>query len=288
MDLHKSLINDFCRTYWFDKNRSKAYGVEKLVEAVTYSLNNRGKRFRPVLCLHVAEALGQDQEFYRQRALPFACAVEFIHTYSLIHDDLPAMDNDDLRRGQPTNHRVFGEDFALLSGDALLTEAFTLIVDHYSYNPQLAMELVKLLSQRAGIAGMVGGQAIDLKAQVHGLDDMKLLNELHLLKTGALISCSVEGAALICEVNTAEIDKWREYGNCLGLAFQVADDILDYDEKNIEKGSYPGLVGLERSQRLLKDLSGQARQILSELPKKSEDSSMPLIEIVNYNERRCV
>ncbi len=275
------LIDHFARDYWDKKNISKSCGVKSLVEAVNYSINNGGKRFRPLLSLHVAETLGGDKE----KTLPFACAVEFVHTFSLIHDDLPSMDNDDLRRGQPSNHRVFGEDTALLAGDALLAEAFCVVAKHYSYNSDLVVKLVQLLGKSSGIEGMVGGQAIDLKVQVQGLENMAQLNELHSLKTGALISCAIEGAALICQAEEKDMESLKNYGRYLGLAFQVADDILDYDLNDIEKGSYPGLVGIDESRVFLKKLSDKARQSV-EFNGKTNSTKSYLKEIIDYNESR--
>ncbi len=168
-------------------------GIQKLKDSMSYSLSKGGKRFRPVLALMIAESFA----VHPQRILPWAQAVEMIHTYSLIHDDLPCMDNDDMRRGEPTNHKVYGETTALLAGDALLTEAFAVLATAFRQEGELGLKLVGLLAEAAGLLGMVGGQAIDLENQklMPGLDELKKMQEM---KTGALIRVSAEGAALVC------------------------------------------------------------------------------------------
>jgi geranylgeranyl diphosphate synthase type II len=224
-----------------------------------------------------AEALGQPSA----RVLPFAAAVEFVHTYSLIHDDLPAMDNDDLRRGQPTNHRKFNEATAILAGDSLLTEAFQILGDGYAAEPDLAVAVIRELARAAGLHGMVGGQAIDMGAKKESisLEDLRLMHEL---KTGALIRVSAVGAAVLCRAGAERLREITLYAENLGLAFQVADDILDYDEKKIEPGSYPALLGLEKTQGFLRELTEKALNALSKWPASAE----PLREIARYNGAR--
>jgi geranylgeranyl diphosphate synthase type II len=193
--------------------------------------------------------------------MPYACACECIHTYSLIHDDLPAMDNDDLRRGRPTSHKVFGEAMAILAGDALLTFAFRLVTDQgrYSENvsPTQALSAATLLSEAAGFRGMIGGQVVDIASE--GKEDGTLsdLRQLHRLKTGALIAASVSGGGLLAGAGSTQLEALTAYGQAVGLAFQVADDILDVVGqaavmgKNVggdalkHKLTYPGLLGLE-------------------------------------------
>ncbi|MNS94514.1 Farnesyl diphosphate synthase [compost metagenome] len=241
-----------------------------------YSATNGGKRFRPVLSLLTAELFDCPAE----KVLPFAMAVEFIHTYSLIHDDLPCMDNDDIRRGKPTNHKVYGEAFALLAGDSLLTEAFFILAKHY---PDHAGSLVLLLSEAAGISGMVGGQAIDLKAgeKKFTLDE---LTHLHRLKTGALIRVAVEGAAVIAGANSQHREKLKAFGEGLGLAFQVADDVLDHGEKDQDERSFTGILGLEGTKKYLSQISSDTLAQLQAVGKKSE-----LLEgLVDFNEQRKV
>jgi geranylgeranyl diphosphate synthase type II len=253
-------------------------GLNKLKESIAYSYSRGGKRFRPVLSLLIAETFG----VHPQRVLPWAMAVEMIHTYSLIHDDLPCMDNDDFRRGEPTNHKKFGETTALLAGDALLTEAFGLIAQSYQEDSGVGLQLVALLSQAAGIFGMVGGQAIDLEFQKQK-PRFSELEQMHLMKTGALIRVSAEGAALICGLPSEKIQLCHQFGERLGLAFQIQDDLIDAKEKQ-EQGSFPAVLGLEQTEKYLKDLNQSALQNLSDLGIPEG----PLRELIIYNQNRSV
>ncbi len=253
-------VNQFVEKYLSEMDLPKIQAVVDLQKSMLYSATNGGKRFRPVLSLLIAESLGCPAE----KVLSFAMAVEFIHTYSLIHDDLPCMDNDDLRRGKPTNHKVFGEDFALLAGDSLLTEAFLVIAESYSDNGFLAAKLTSLLSQAAGIRGMVGGQAFDLRAGDKKLTPQEL-SHLHALKTGALIRVSVEGAALIAAAKPTDLESLRKFGEGLGLAFQVADDILDHGEKDQDVRSFTGILGLQRTKDYLKEVGAETLQHLHQV-----------------------
>lgn len=251
---------------------------QRLIESMRYSLlQEGGKRFRPVLAILTAEALGYSCE----TVLPFAAAVECVHTYSLIHDDLPAMDNDDLRRGMPTNHKVFGEATAILSGDALLTEAFQLIADGYREHPAIAVDLVAYLARASGFRGMVGGQAIDMgaKKEAIGLDELRTM---HRLKTGALIKVAVEGAAIICQANEKQRADIGMFAENLGLAFQVADDLLDFDPARPEPGSYPALLGREGTERFLEELTASCLRSLESWPQSAE----ALRQIARFNHRR--
>jgi geranylgeranyl diphosphate synthase type II len=250
----------------------------RLYESVRYSLlQEGGKRFRPVLAMLVAEALGVATE----KVLAYAAAVECVHTYSLIHDDLPAMDDDDMRRGQPTNHRKFDEATAILAGDALLTEAFQLIADHLE--PTAAIEAVKELAHASGLKGMVGGQAIDMAAKKESitLDELRLM---HALKTGALIRAAARGAAKVANASTAETDKITRYAEDLGLAFQVADDMLDFDQAQPEPGSYPALLGPEKTRAFLEELTQSCLKALDSFDVKAE----PLRAMALYNRDRLV
>lgn len=274
-----NLVNAYVENYLKSMDLSSSKAIGYLQESMLYSATNGGKRFRPVLSILTAELLGTSAE----RVLPFAVAVELIHTYSLIHDDLPCMDNDDIRRGKPTNHKVYGEDFGLLAGDALLTEAFYLVADSYSENGFLATQLIKLLSKAAGVRGMVGGQAIDLKAQtaVTNIEDLTLL---HSLKTGALIQLSVEGAALISGAKSSDVEFLKKFGAGLGLAFQIADDILDHGEKDQDQRSFTGYLGIAGTQDLLAKISQES---LDNLHKVSTEA--PLLEhLINFNQKRKV
>ena len=222
-----------------------------------YSLSAGGKRLRPVLCVVWAELLGVKAE----RAAPFARGLELIHTYSLIHDDLPAMDNDDLRRGKPSNHKAFDEATAILAGDGLLTEAFVLMLSA-DFPARRLVEATACVGRAAGVGGMVGGQAMDMA--LTGASDATLaqLEAMHAMKTGALITAACEAGAQLAGASPAELEAARGYGRALGMAFQIADDILDVtgDQAAIgkpvgsdaakAKNTYVSLVGLDRSREL--------------------------------------
>lgn len=272
-------VNQYVEKYLSAMDLPQGDAISELRKSMLYSATNGGKRFRPVLSLLVAELFGCSQE----RILPFATAVELIHTYSLIHDDLPCMDNDDVRRGKPTNHKVFGEDFALLAGDALLTEAFLLIADGYSDTSFLVGQLTRLLSEAAGVRGMVGGQAIDLRAGQKKFSKEELTH-LHLLKTGALIRVAVEGASVIAGARPTDIESLRKFGEGLGLAFQVADDVLDHGEKDQDQRSFTGIMGLEGTKTYLQEIS---KNTLAELHKVSAEA--PMLEyLISFNQNRQV
>lgn len=272
-------VNQFVEKYLSSMELPQGAAIAELRKSMLYSATNGGKRFRPVLSLLVGELLGASTE----KVMPFAAAVEMVHTYSLIHDDLPCMDNDDMRRGKPTNHKVFGEDFALLAGDALLTEAFLLIVENYSDSSFLTGQLCRLLSEAAGIRGMVGGQAVDLRAgdRVMSLEE---LTHLHRLKTGALIRLSVEGAAVIAGAKPSDVESLKKFGEGLGLAFQIADDVLDHGEKGQDLRSFTGVLGLEDTKKYLAEVSAN---ILSDLHKVSAEA--PMLEyLIGFNQNRQV
>lgn len=236
----------------------------ELKEAMTYSLKAGGKRIRPMLLFAALETYGQKAE----KGLDAACALEMIHTYSLIHDDLPAMDNDDLRRGKPTNHKVFGEATAILAGDALLTYAFEIIARSDVYSPEQAVQLIRMLSVAAGPAGMVGGQAADMEGEKKTLS-LAELEYIHHHKTGRLLAFSVMAGALIGGADKAETALLETYARHIGLAFQIRDDILDVegteeeigkpvgsDESN-EKSTYPVLLTMDGAkQKLSEELQG--------------------------------
>lgn len=259
----------------FDSKNYSGYS-EKLkgfYQSLKYSLMGEGKRFRPVLCLAVADAFKNDSS----QVLPLALAIEMVHTYSLIHDDLPSMDNDDERRGRPTNHKVYGEATALLAGDALLTEAFRVLSEN-SKNPQNTLKVIGLLTECAGTLGMIGGQYVDLSSQKNKVS-VEELTQMQINKTGALMRASIVGSAILCNANPKEIETLQEYSTYLGLSFQIADDILD-KEKN-ELGSFVAVVGLEESKNLLKKLTDKSIETLSEF--KNADF---LKELSLYNSKR--
>lgn len=258
----------------------------RLLEAMRYSLMAGGKRLRPVLALAACEAVGGTHE----AALGFACAVEMIHTYSLVHDDLPCMDDDDLRRGRPTNHKVYGEAIATLAGDGLLTDAFAVLARSggTAPSPKLALALLETvaeLAEAAGSAGMVGGQVIDLlgEGQEIGLGQ---LEELHSKKTGALFVAAVCGGARLGGATRAQLDALREYAKALGLAFQVIDDLLDVEastetmgkrtnkDEARGKATYPGLLGIEGSRKLARELVARAHTALAGFGDRAEPLRM--------------
>lgn len=259
----------------FSTDAERAEGWQKLNESMRYSLLQEGaKRFRPTLSLLTADALGVD----RSLVLPFACAVECVHTYSLIHDDLPSMDNDDFRRGKPTNHKKFDEATAILAGDALLTDAFGIVAEAYVEEPEAAVRSILELSRAAGSQGMVGGQAMDMAAKKKSFDfeDLRLL---HLLKTGALIRVASVGAAIVAGASEEQIEDLSDYASSLGLAFQVADDILDYSQEHPESGSYCALLGPEKTRELLQELTDEALEAIIDWDEKAE----ALRELAQFN-----
>jgi geranylgeranyl diphosphate synthase type II len=242
----------------------------RLYEAMRHSLMAGGKRLRPNLCLAASEAVGGDP----QSVLPVACAVEMIHTYSLIHDDLPAMDDDRLRRGKPTCHVAFDEATAILAGDALLTLAFQVLASLEARRPERTLEAVRILAAAAGPSGMVQGQMLDMQSEGRTLTPEELQN-LHALKTGAMIEAALACGAIVAGGNTIQVDAIRKYGRAIGLAFQVVDDILNVEgdpavmgkatgtDRIRRKNSYPALLGLEKSREFAQNLVGAAVEALA-------------------------
>lgn len=258
-----------------------------LKEAMAYSLDAGGKRIRPILALAAAEALGGNAG----AVLPVACALECIHTFSLIHDDLPSMDNDDLRRGHPTNHKVFGEGMAILAGDGLLAFAVTLLCEtaRFSVLPAVLLDVIRDISLATGPSGMVGGQVYDLKAEGADLSEADL-ERLHRFKTGRLIAVSVTGGAKIAGANPAQLEALKQYGERIGLAFQIADDILNVEgsvaqtgksvgsDGKHNKATYPKILGLEASRARAQKLCGEAIQSLSDFDERAD----PLRELARF------
>jgi geranylgeranyl diphosphate synthase type II len=242
------LIEDHLRSRLQSDFRCPLPQLERFWQSMEYSLHTGGKRFRPLLALLTAKTLSAPVE----RVLDHAAAVEMIHTYSLIHDDLPCMDNDDLRRGQPTNHKVYGEAGALLAGDALLTLAFGVL----TRTPSLAAaQAVSLLAEAAGPRGMVGGQVMDVELS-H--PEPAVLSEIHLRKTGCLIRVAVEGAAVLCAAEDNQRRALRAYGELAGLAFQLADDLEDFNPNQPEKISFVSAWGLDSTRLRLHEVSESA------------------------------
>jgi geranylgeranyl diphosphate synthase type II len=262
-----------------------------IYKAVRYSVFNGGKRIRPILCLAAAEAVGGDLG----PAIPVACALELIHSYSLIHDDLPAMDNDDFRRGKPACHKIFGENVAILAGDALLTEAFVLLshVEKVRLSAERRLAVIQEIAQAAGISGMVGGQALDVLSG-KSVSDENTLYEIHRRKTGALIVAAVKSGAIIFNARKDKIQALAEYGINLGLAFQIADDILnvegDRELMGKETGSdaahdkltYPSLLGLDLAKEKLAKYIDAAEASLSGF----DERARPLLVIARYIKER--
>ncbi|WMT43473.1 polyprenyl synthetase family protein [Paenibacillus sp. D2_2] len=264
-----------------------------LQESMQYSLMAGGKRLRPLLVIAAAESLGGS----REAALPVACAVEMVHTYSLIHDDLPAMDDDDFRRGKPTNHKVFGEAMAILGGDGLLTHAFYSVVEanrKHGVPAEAVLSIVEELSQFAGPSGMVGGQAADMEGE-QGLTNLEQLQYIHKHKTGDLIVFCLKAGGWIAGATAAQLEALETYGRNIGMAFQIQDDILDLvgDESKLgkktqsdvkqEKVTYPYFIGLDASRAEMEKLTEEAKQVVS-TGLISEPSR--LLQIADYLLRR--
>lgn len=257
----------------------------RVVEAMRYSLFAGGKRLRPILCLAASEAVGGDLK----TAMPAGCALEMIHTYSLIHDDLPAMDDDDLRRGKPTNHKVFGEAIAILAGDGLLTEAFVLLSDYNSLLPERAAQVIGVIAEAASYRGMVGGQVVDILSQ-NKRADLETVQQMHSRKTAALIAAATESGALTGKGSEAQVAALARYGRAIGLAFQIADDILDIEgdtellgkttgaDEARGKVTYPAAVGLERSRQTANEMVNDALAALEGF----DDRANPLRSLANY------
>ncbi len=267
----------------------------RLFDAMRYSLLAGGKRLRPILALAACEAVGGRIE----AAMGFACAIEMIHTYSMIHDDLPCMDNDDLRRGKPTNHKVYGEAIATLAGDALLTDAFEVAarygaqvnpaqVNPAQVNPMIVLQNLRELAQAAGSAGMVAGQVIDLLSE--GKPGLEQLKYLHSRKTGALFVAAVRSGARLGGANQLQLESLTDYARALGLAFQVVDDLLDVESSTEQMGkrthkdqargkaTYPAILGVERSRELARQLERQAHEALVAFDQRAE----PLRDLANF------
>ena len=248
----------------------------RLAESMEYSLTAGGKRLRPILLMAAADAAGGHGEDY----LTSACAVEMIHTYSLIHDDLPAMDDDDYRRGKLTNHKVYGAGLATLAGDALLTMAFELLARQQGVPAETMLRVVLEISEAAGANGMVGGQALDLASEGKRID-MDTLRRMHMAKTGALFRASVRSGAILGGADEAQLAALTEYAEAFGLAFQITDDILDVtgdaaaigkpvgsDERN-HKSTYVTLTSLEEAKRLAREAADRAHEALAPLGGKA-------------------
>ena len=260
------------------------------IEAIRYSLFAGGKRVRPILCLAAGEAVCSDSAAV-DNLLPVACALECIHTYSLIHDDLPAMDNDDLRRGKPTNHVLHGEAGAILAGDGLLTLAFELLSAPTisTLSAEKRLEMTYVIARASGSFGMVGGQALDI-AHENKEFPFEMLQTIHSNKTGALIIASIHCGAIGCNADRAQTDALLEYGKHLGLAFQIVDDLLDVtattaqlgkhagNDKILGKATYPAYFGVEETRTKARNAIAKAQESIAHFTSQAE----PLRLLADY------
>ena len=260
---------------------------EKIYEAMRYSLLAGGKRLRPILCLASCELAGGTTSM----AIPTACALEVIHTMSLIHDDLPAMDNDDYRRGKLTNHKVYGDDIAILAGDGLLTYAFEFIATKTeNVPPQQVLQTIAYLGRAAGASGLIGGQVVDVESEGKTDVSLETLNYIHAHKTGALLEACVVCGAILAGASAADLQRLSRFAQNIGLAFQIIDDILDITATQEELGktagkdvkagkvTFPSLWGIEESRRQASQLVADAKAQLAVFGSKA----LPLLAIADF------
>lgn len=283
-DINKKLVEDHLELL-IEKNAD----VPVIYDAMKYSLLAGGKRLRPILAIMACELFNGSIN----DVLPFACSIEMIHTYSLIHDDLPAMDNDDYRRGKLTNHKVFGEGFAVLAGDALLNKAFEIMHEALIDNPKPSyIEAAAYISKASGTEGMIGGQCIDLFYENKQID-LDVLKVMHKKKTGALIKAPLAAGALIAGASKEDISIIEKFGELIGLAFQISDDILDVEgsleklgkktgsDASNNKSTYVSYYGLERSKQIAKSIVEDAQNLIAPYGNKAlllNDLSKYIIE----------
>lgn len=252
---------------------------ETIFDSMNYSLKAGGKRLRPILTLEACKLVGGNEK----DAQPFAVAIEMIHTYSLIHDDLPALDNDDLRRGRKTNHKVYGEAMAILAGDGLLNYAYEIMLRE-SLNksePEKYLKAINEIAKASGIYGMIGGQVVDIESEGQSID-MEKLDFIHMNKTAAIIIGCMRAGAIIGGASEEELENVTKYAKNIGLSFQIVDDILDIvgDEAKLgkkvgsdidnEKSTYPSLIGLEKSKKIANELIAEAKTSIDNINKDSE------------------
>ncbi|WP_300331160.1 polyprenyl synthetase family protein [Fusobacterium sp.] len=261
----------------------------QIAEGMKYAVLNGGKRIRPILLFMILDLFNKDEKF----GVPSAAALEMIHSYSLVHDDLPALDNDDYRRGKLTTHKKFGEAEGILIGDALLTHAFYILTEKNLplLSPEKIVEIIRITSSYAGINGMIGGQMIDIESENKKID-METLKYIHKNKTGKLLRLPIEIGCVISEVSKEIREKLEKYADLIGLAFQIKDDILDIEgdfetlgkpigsDAELNKATYPSLIGLDESKKLLEDIVNEAKEIIKE--NFSEEKGKLLIELTDY------
>ena len=272
---------------------SGKFTEQTLIDSMEYSLMCGGKRIRPLLTLLFCELCGEDAK----KALPFACAVEMIHTYSLIHDDMPCMDDDDYRRGKPSNHKVYGEDIATLSGDALQSLAFEIMTSDAvadSVAPKNALKAANTLAKYCGVLGMVGGQVIDIQHEGKKAD-ITILQEMDEKKTAALIKASCEMGCIVAGADEEKINAATQYAHSIGIAFQIVDDILDVtstseelgkpvgsDSEN-DKSTYVSLLGIDKCRELVKELTDSAIKALDVFDNDTTALSNLALSLANRN-----
>ena len=278
----KEIVDEALERYFPSPLAGEPAFVATLQEAMRYSLFSGGKRIRPILSIAAFEAVGGEGD----RILPFACALEMIHTYSLIHDDLPAIDNDDYRRGRPTCHKVFGEAIGILAGDALLTEAFRLMSDpsrqeDFSVNEGLILRVINEVAYAAGISGMVGGQVVDVESEGREVDP-STVQYIHTHKTGAMILVSVRVGAKIGGATEKVLAAMTSYGEKIGLTFQIADDLLNIEgdaavlgksigsDRSKGKATYPSVLGLTESKKRARELTESALDALTPFGREAD------------------
>lgn len=261
----------------------------QIAEGMKYAVLNGGKRIRPILLLMILDLFDKDEKL----GVPSAAALEMIHSYSLVHDDLPALDNDDYRRGKLTTHKKFGEAEGILIGDALLTHTFYILTEKNLnlLSPEKIVEIVRLTSSYAGINGMIGGQMIDIESENKKID-METLKYIHKNKTGKLLRLPIEIGCVISETSKDIREKLEKFADLIGLAFQIKDDILDIEgdfetlgkpigsDAELNKSTYPSLIGLDESKKLLQEIVDEAKNIIKE--NFSEEKGKMLIELTDY------
>lgn len=264
----------------------------QIAEGMKYAVLNGGKRIRPILVLMVLDLLGKDEKL----GLPSGAALEMIHSYSLVHDDLPALDNDDYRRGKLTTHKKFGEAEGILIGDALLTHAFNVLTEkNKDISAEKIVEIVKLTSSYAGINGMIGGQMIDIESEGKKVS-METLKYIHKNKTGKLLRLPIEMGCIVGDASKEIREKLEEYADLIGLAFQIKDDILDVEgdfeklgkpigsDAESEKSTYPSMIGMAESKKLLDEITEKAKSIIAD--NFSEERGKILIELADFIKNR--
>lgn len=272
--MNPELIKEKCDLWFQNYFKDKGTYNKKVYEAMYYSINVGGKRIRPILMILTYQMYKNDLE----EILPVACAIEMIHTYSLIHDDLPCMDNDDLRRGKPTNHKVFGEAIAVLAGDGLLNEAMNIMFDYCINNDKNTILACNTISKAAGAEGMIGGQIVDMLSEGKSIS-LDELHYMHSKKTGALITASILAGGYLGGAPLSDVEKLKEFGEKLGLAFQIKDDILDVigDQNTVGKGTHKDInshksnfitmFGLEKCIIKCEELTEECVALIDNIPK---------------------